>query len=197
VSGAKGHDVLVAALERLSRSAALLGHEYSCVCAGSLDVDPGFAASLRDRIARAGLSGRLGFTGPLGRAALDTCYDAADLVVLPSRTESWGMAITEALAHGVPVVASDVGGIPEAVGHAPDGTRPGLLVPAGDAYALERALGRWLCDAGLRHRLRMAARARSHVLSGWAETATQVMAALTAARGTGPRKPAPAGRRSG
>jgi glycosyltransferase involved in cell wall biosynthesis len=196
VARPKGHDVLVRALEELSRSAVLLGQEYSCVCAGSLSVDPRFAASLRHQVARAGLSARVEFTGPLASAAVDACYDTADLVVVPSRTESWGMVVTEALAHALPVVASDVGGIPEALGRAPDGSRPGLLVSAGDPVALAQALSRWQDDARLRRRLRTAARARSRVLPGWAQTASQVSGALTAARVIGPKRPAPAGWRS-
>ena len=71
------------------------------------------------------------------------------VVVLPTRIESYGMVLTEALAHGIPVIASAVGGVPEAVGTEPEGEgpgarRPGLLVPPDDAGALADALRRWL-----------------------------------------------------
>jgi glycosyltransferase involved in cell wall biosynthesis len=90
------------------------------------------------------------------------------------------MVITEALARGIPVLASDVGGIPEALGRTPDGRRPGLLVPAGDAAALTDALGRWLDDAALRGRLRGAARDRQTSLPGWQQTVARVAELLTA-----------------
>ena len=65
------------------------------------------------------------------RADLDTTYAAADLLVLATRAETYGMVVTEALAHGVPVLASDVGGVREALGR----TR-GVLVPPDDPAAL-------------------------------------------------------------
>ena len=77
-------------------------------------------------------------------AELDRAYAAADLLVLASRAETYGMVVTEALARGLPVVAADVGGVTEALGHGEDGTRPGLLVPPGDAAALGAALRSWL-----------------------------------------------------
>ena len=59
------------------------------------------------------------------------------------------MTVTEALAHGVPVIAAAVGGLPEALGSAADGTRPGQLVPPGDPAALAAALGQtgWATSA--------------------------------------------------
>ena len=107
-----------------------------------------------------GLGGRVRFPGPRTGAELDRAYAAADLLVLASHAETYGMVVTEALARGLPVLATDVGGVPEALGHGDDGTRPGLLVPPGDAAALGAALRRWLEDAGLRERLRRAARER-------------------------------------
>lgn len=88
------------------------------------------------------------------------------------------MVIAEALARGLPVVATDVGGVPEALGHGLDGTRPGLLVPAGDPAALRGALRAWLEDAELRRRLRAAARERRTSLSDWSTTSSAVAAAL-------------------
>ena len=54
------------------------------------------------------------------------------------------MVVTEALARGIPVLATAVGGLPEALGRAPDGSLPGLLVPPDDPAALAGALRRWL-----------------------------------------------------
>ena len=75
------------------------------------------------------------------------------------------MVVTEALARGLPVVAAEVGGVPEALGHGADGDRPGLLVPPDDPAALAAALRAWLGDAELRARLRRAARERRASLS--------------------------------
>ena len=100
------------------------------------------------------------FPGPRTGAELDRSYAAADLLVLASRAETYGMVVTEALARGLPVVAAEVGGVPEALGHGADGTRPGLLVPPDDPAALGAALRAWLGDAELRRRLRRAARER-------------------------------------
>jgi len=63
-------------------------------------------------------------------------FGALDVFIMPSRSEAWGMAALEAMAHGVPVIASDVGGLPEIV--EPD--NGGWLVPAGDPVALARAI---------------------------------------------------------
>src|SRR5689334_5978172 len=91
------------------------------------------------------------------------------------------MVVTEALARGVPVLAADVGGVTEALGHGDDGTRPGLLVPPGDPAALGAALRTWLGDAELRKRLRGAARERRAGLRGWPATAAAVAAVLARA----------------
>lgn len=182
VTRLKGLDVLVDALTALagaSRSAGPGERDWRCTCVGALDLEPAFVARLRAAVEEGGLAGRVAFTGPLDRDGLDAAYDAADLLVLPSRTESWGMVVTEALARGVPVVASDVGGVPESLGRGPDGIRPGLLVPPGDPSALADALTCWLTDPELRRRLRTAAAARRAHLPGWDHPAALVSGALS------------------
>jgi glycosyltransferase involved in cell wall biosynthesis len=91
------------------------------------------------------------------------------------------MVVTEALARGVPVLAADVGGVTEALGHAQDGVRPGLLVRPGDPAALGTALRAWLTDAGLRGRLRRAARERRAFLRDWAATTSVIAGVLAGA----------------
>ena len=110
------------------------------------------------------------FPGPRTGPELDRAYAAADLLVLASHAETYGMVVTEALARGLPVLAAEVGGVTEALGHGEDGTRPGLLVPPGDPAALGAALRAWLGDAELRGRLRRAARERRASLRGWPAT---------------------------
>jgi glycosyltransferase involved in cell wall biosynthesis len=172
VSPGKGHDVLLAALTRI----ADLG--WRCSCVGSLTAAPDFVADLRHGIHGAGLADRFVLTGPRTGRALEASYAAADALVLPSRGETYGMVVTEALARALPVLASDVGGVPEAVGATRDGRRPGLLLPPGDDAALADALRRWLGDPVLRRDLRDAADARRAELAGWSATAGQVAEVL-------------------
>jgi glycosyltransferase involved in cell wall biosynthesis len=122
---------------------------------------------------------RIVLTGPLSAAELAEHYHAADLLVLPSRGETYGMVLSEALARGLPVLASDVGGVREAIGARADGLLPGLLVESGDAEALARGLRRWLTDADLRSGLRENALARRASLTGWERTAEMVADALS------------------
>jgi glycosyltransferase involved in cell wall biosynthesis len=172
----KGHDVLLDAL------AMATDLSWSCACVGSLDREPAFADRVRRRARDGGLGDRMRFTGPRTGPELDRAYAAADLLVLASHAETYGMVVTEALARGVPVIAADVGGVTEALGHGDDGTRPGMLVPAGDVAALGAALRAWLTDAELRGRLRRAAGERRASLRGWpatAETLADVLARAT------------------
>ena len=151
----KGHDVLLGAL----KTATDLSWRGACV--GSLDRAPAFADRVRRRAWEGRLLDRVGFLGARTGPELDRAYAAADLLVLASHAETYGMVVTEALARGLPVLATDVGGVTEALGQGEDGTRPGLLVPPGDPAALGAALRAWLEDAELRDRLRLAARGRS------------------------------------
>jgi glycosyltransferase involved in cell wall biosynthesis len=173
VTSDKGHDVL---LDALAKTTDLSWH---CVCVGSLDRDPAFVQGLRRRSRDAGIGDRVCFPGPRTGADLDRSYAAADVMVLASRAETYGMVVTEALARGLPVVAAEVGGLTEALGHGADGIRPGLLVPPDDPEALGAALRAWLGDAALRERLRRAARERRESLSRWSTT-TSVLADVLA-----------------
>ena len=175
VTPGKGHDVL---LEALATATDL---SWRCACVGSLDRDPAFADGVRRRARASGLDGRVRFPGPRTGPQLDRAYAASDLLVLASHAETYGMVVAEALARGVPVVACEVGGVGEALGHAEDGTRPGLLVPPGDPAALGAALRAGLGDAELRGRLRRAARERRASLRGWPATTSVVADVLAGA----------------
>lgn len=172
----KGHDVLAAAL------ATLTGLSWNCVCVGALTRDPNFVEGLRRQVDGHGLADRLRLVGPHTGDALDAAYASADLLVLPSRGETYGMVVTEALARGIPVLATAAKGLPEALGRAPDGSLPGLLVEPGDPSALADALRRWLGDGDLRRRLRRSARDRRTTLTGWEETVERVADVLDRAR---------------
>lgn len=167
VSRLKGQDVLVEALATLPELT------WHCRCVGP-PRDAGFAADLRGRIERHGLSNRIELVGP----RTGELYADSDLVVLPSRAESYGMVVTEALARGIPVVGSDVGGVPEALGDTPAGV-PGLLVEPDDPVALAAALRDWLTDPGLRQRLRGAAAQRRDALEPWSAAARRMAEVLT------------------
>lgn len=175
VTPRKAQDVLVEALGTLSDT------RWSCTFAGALDRDAAFTARVRRLVEAHGLGERVRFAGPLAGAALDAGYAAADLLVLPSHAETYGMVVTEALARGVPVLATAVGGVAEALGQAADGV-PGRLVPPGDVAALAEALRAWLTDADLRERLRAAARARRDTLPTWDATVRAVAGVLDGLR---------------
>ncbi|MFI7211254.1 glycosyltransferase family 4 protein [Micromonospora maritima] len=172
VTPIKGHDVLAAALAHVADL------DWTCDWVGPLDRDPRFVDLMRRRLAGTGLAGRVRLTGPRAGDDLAAAYAAADLLVLPSRRETYGMVVTEALARGVPVLAGDTGGLPATLGHAPDGDRPGLLVPPEDPGATADALRRWLTDPALRERLRRAARQRRLTLTGWPVTVDRLATAL-------------------
>ncbi|MFM9592197.1 glycosyltransferase family 4 protein [Streptomyces scabiei] len=165
VTPRKGQHRLVEALATVTEL------RWSCVLVGSLDQEPEYVDHLRTLIAKFGLEDRFHLAGPQAGAELDASYAAADLMVLTSYAETYGMAVTEALARGIPVLASDVGGLPEAVGRAPDGGVPGILVPPENPAAIAAELRGWFGEADVRRRLKAAARGRRAALDGWATTA--------------------------
>lgn len=169
---AKGHDALVTALAKVADL------QWRCTCVGANDLDVPFVESLSAAAERAGIAERLRFTGALSRPELDELRSRTDLVVSPSRRESYGMAVAEGLARGIPVIATDVGGHAEAVGQASDGSVPGALVAVDDPDALAAALRSWLTDPATRHQWQSSARLRRTDLTGWSRTADTVAAVL-------------------
>ena len=176
VSRAKGHDVLLAAL------AGLRDLDWRCTLVGTLDLEPEFVDELRTTAADTGIAERVVFAGAWDHDAVRAAYAGADALVLATHAETYGMVVTEALAHGVPVIATAVGGVPEALGRGDDGSHPGLPVRPADPAALGRALRQWLEDPRRRRRLRRAAGRRRLTLPTWSHTTTHVAAALEAAR---------------
>jgi glycosyltransferase involved in cell wall biosynthesis len=172
----KGQDVLLEALSSLTDL------DWRCTLVGTLDADPDFVDDLHKAAADAGIADRVAFTGALPHDGVGAAYAGADALVVPSRGESYGMVVTEALAHALPVIASSVGGVPEALGHGEDGSTPGVLVRPGDLHALAGALHRWLEDPRRRRRLRRSAGLRRLTLPTWSRTTARVATALEAAR---------------
>jgi glycosyltransferase involved in cell wall biosynthesis len=173
ITPTKGQDLLVDALARIA------DREWTCRLVGPLTRDAAHVATVRDLVQRHGLGDRVKISGPRVGPELDAAYAAADLLVLPSRAESYGMVVTEALARGIPVLAAGVDGVPETLGRAPDGRVPGLLVPPADVAALAAALRRWLDEPDVRRTARAAARQRRTALTGWEVTARCLADALS------------------
>jgi glycosyltransferase involved in cell wall biosynthesis len=152
---------------------------------GSDRPDPKYAARLRSEIVAAGLADRISVPGALAGSALDRKWEAADLLVLPSRTETYGLVVVEALARGIPAVVSAGTGAIEALqeGATKHSTAtPGTSVPAGDSASMAAVLRRWLTEPMLRHAWRQAALARRDTLPGWQQTAEAVLGYLNRPR---------------
>ena len=156
----KGYDILVAAL------AAIPDLAWRLVIAGDRERSPQTARALDAQIARLGLAGRITFAGAVASQRLMQLYAAADLFVLPSRFEGYGMAYAEAIAHGVPVVGTRAGAIPQTV---PAGA--GVLVPPDDVDALANVLRRLIASPSERERLAAGARAAAATFPSWQDTA--------------------------
>jgi glycosyltransferase involved in cell wall biosynthesis len=163
----KGHAVLVEAL------AGLADRDWHLTCVGSRTRSPATDAALVRQIAALGLDGRVTLAGELDAAALAACYGRADVFVLPTFHEGYGMAIAEALARGLPIVTTTAGAVPDTV--PPDAA---LLVSPGDVGALRAALGRVLDEAGLRARLADGARRSRAGLPTWPQACARFARAL-------------------
>jgi glycosyltransferase involved in cell wall biosynthesis len=168
----KGQDVLVEALATLSDE-----DDWTCTIAGSLDAHPDYAQQVATMAADAGLGARITMTGALAGNRLEDAYGSADLVVAPSRVESYGMAIADALRRGIPVVASSVGGIPNTVA-----SHAAVLVPPDRPRALGDALRRWMVDPGLRERLTEQARSDRAAIPPWSATVDRIAVTLAGVR---------------
>ncbi len=167
----KGFDILIAAL------ATLADLPWQLTIAGDRGRDPKTANQLDADIARLDLGGRVALLGAVSPQRLAELYAAADLFVLASRFEGYGIAYAEAIAHGLPVIGTTAGAIPDTV---PAGA--GLLVAPNDAEALARALRRLIADADDRRRLATAARAAARQLPSWSDSAkifSQALETLT------------------
>ena len=120
---------------------------------------------------RAGVRGSMEFRESVSQSVLLKCYSNCDVLVLPSRTEGWGLSLMEAMACGRPVVASRVGGVPELVRSGVEG----ILVNAGDVAELVDAILHLLKNPGLR--AKMAGNGRTRVKEfSWDNTAKEVLA---------------------
>lgn len=170
----KGQDVLLEALARIRDL------EWRCELVGATDLDQGFVRGLREQAVRLGIADRVLLAGAWRPDPVSRIYEGCDVLVVPSRVESYGMVIAEAIGCGIPVITSDTGGTREALGGLRS-ARPGLLVRPGDPAELARALQAWLSSRGLRLDLAAAARARSSHRRTWTMTARIVAGVLDGA----------------
>ncbi|HEV8026700.1 MAG TPA: glycosyltransferase family 4 protein [Stellaceae bacterium] len=154
ISPRKGHLLLVEAL------AEVADRPWELSCIGSLTRDPATLAALERAIGRHGFGERVKLLGERPPEQLAEAYAAADVFVLPSYHEGYGMAFAEALAHGLPVVATSA--VAETVP-----AEAALLVPPGDVAALAAALRLLMDNAPLRARLAMGAAKAGAALPDW------------------------------
>ena len=163
----KGHEVLLRAL-------AVVPHtQWRLTCAGSLTRHPATVDRVRASLRRLGLEDRVSLAGELDDVALAACYDGADVFVLATLRETYGMAVAEALAHGLPVVSTTTGAIPDLVGD-----DAGLLVPPGNTTALVEALTHVIGQPDLRTRLAEGARLVRDRLQDWEQASRKMADAL-------------------
>jgi glycosyltransferase involved in cell wall biosynthesis len=169
VSHHKGQDLLIRALGHLTDV-----DDWTCTIVGSLDAAPAFVDELTRAIRRTDLTTRTTLTGVLTGSLLDRAYSEADLVVVPSRSESYGMVVAEALARGIPVLAARVGGIPEAL----SSDTAGVMVPPEDPWALELVLRQWWASPERRTELKTAAVGARALARPWSGTVDIIAATL-------------------
>jgi len=158
----KAHDVLIeslGALKDLPWQARFVGGDH---------FDREWAQQLKAQVNQEQLARRIDFVGSVEN--LQPEYQQADLFVLPSRFEGYGMVFAEALAAGLPVIAARAGAVPDVVP-----ASAGILVPADDAEALAAALREVLTDSSRRQALQRGARQAALALPGWRDSAMLVL----------------------
>jgi glycosyltransferase involved in cell wall biosynthesis len=158
----KGHRLLIEALAGIDRETWRLD------CIGSLTRDPDCVAELRELITRNQLETNIRLLGERQPQQLPLAYEEADLFVLPSFHEGYGMAYAEALSYGLAIVATTGGAIPYTV---PESA--GILVPPGDVDALRAALARAMSDRKLLAKLSDGARRAGAALPDWPQAVGQ------------------------
>jgi len=152
---------------------------------GETDADPGYAIRVRAAIDAAS-RGSIVVVGAVDDAALGAAYASADLFVLPSRYEGYGIVYAEALARGLPIVASDVGPVPDLVGR-----EAAVLVQPDDKGALSAALDLLLGEPALRAKMSAAASRRASRLPRWEDTVASFEEALRVALSSDARRTEP------
>ena len=168
----KAHDVLITALASIS------DRNWRLDIVGSTTFNPAHAAFLCECITRSGLADHIKLHGAVSPTVLETLYHAANLFVLPSRYEGYGMVLGEALVRGLPIVCTSGCAAAETV------PRSALcIVPPGDAAALCDALRALMNNAVLRRAMADAAWNAGQSLPRWTDTASRIAQTLRRVRG--------------
>jgi glycosyltransferase involved in cell wall biosynthesis len=162
----KGYDVLIDALHTLKDL------DWHLTIAGA-ERDIETAAKVRAAVDLAGLRSHVAFTGAVSEIELSKLYASADLFVMPSLFEGYGMVLAEAMARGLPIVCTTGGAAAETC---PDGAA--LKVAPSDRVALADAIGALVRDGARRQRMADASWAASAMLPTWEQTAAQIAAVL-------------------
>ena len=157
----KGHDLLINAL------ASLAHLQWHARFVGGMEFDPLWVAHLRKLIREKKLQERITVVGNVDDASNE--FLRADLFVLPSHFEGYGMAFAEALAFGLPIVAANTGAVPDLVP-----ASAGILIPPGDLDSLTNALAQLLANHENRRRLQAGAQIAAQNLPTWDECADSV-----------------------
>jgi len=174
LSATKNQLVVVSALAELAHL------PWQATLAGPTDLDPNYATRVAEAIRATDLTRRIRLPGTLTGVALAQQWYRSDLLLLPSRRETFGLVVTEALARGIPAIVSDTTGAAETLKTASrsgegGAALPGARVPATDAAAWRDLLERWLTDAQLRREWRGAALTARQWLRSWRDTAREVL----------------------
>lgn len=163
----KGYDLLIAAL------AGMIDMPWRLTIIGDRTRNPRCAAQLDADIEACGLTERIAVLGALPPEHVTALYLTSDIFALASRFESYGMALAEAIAHGLPIISTTAGGIPDTVP-----ANAGLLVPPDDAAAFAQALRRLIADRAERRRLARNARMAAAQLPTWRDAARRFVGAI-------------------
>jgi glycosyltransferase involved in cell wall biosynthesis len=163
----KGYEVLVEAL------AGQTDLDWRLTIAGADDRSPPTTAAVARLVRERRLGHRISVVGAVAEAELERLYDAADLFVMPSLYEGYGMVLAEAMARGLAIVCTTGGAAAET---APD--TAALKVPPGEAGPLAAALRRAIADAALRGEMARASWLAGQQLPRWEETARIVAGVL-------------------
>jgi glycosyltransferase involved in cell wall biosynthesis len=163
----KGH---VALLQALADCRDL---DWRLVCAGPADPDSDTPVQVEAALKRLGIAGRVRLVGAQFGPALERLYAAADVFVLATRYEGYGMVFAEAMARGLPIVATGAGAVADTV---PD--TAGIVVPVDDHAELAAALRRMIGDADFRRAKAEGAWRAGQSLSRWTDTAAAFAHAL-------------------
>lgn len=162
----KGHRLLLEVLSSLPM------HAWRLDCVGALDRDPAFSREMQELSRVLGQHDRVRWLGALPQDGLDAAWDRADVFVLCSEHEGYGMAYAEAISAGLPIVGTTAAAVHELI------DAGAVLVAPGDRYGVSKAMAQVISDARERTRMAAAARRVAEQLPQWSGTAAVIRQVL-------------------